>query len=366
MVIQLLLACAGAGRALQACPMLPARSQECHPGGGARPDRPRPEGGGGSRPVCPVLPQRGGRGRQQGRGLQGQAAGAEQRRGGVSLLGSAHARVPQPVPGASGAPGGGGGGGGAGGQCAPQTPRPAVARACVAAAAAASKHRCARLWHTCQPAAHVRARTQPQVVVLTDASLEEAKRVNEVCHAHSPAIAFIRVETRGVFASVFTDFGPSFTVFDVDGERGRGGVCARSGTTAGVGARARVAAVAPAAAAGGGQRHAHTQRTQAGCPQRCLAPRTRHVCVCLPAGRRGAAQRHRGVHLHGQPLAGHVRGRRAPRVPGARWLHARGRALHTRCVRAASCGRFSAREAARAPRARRDAAARHTHRTASW
>lgn len=33
----------------------------------------------------------------------------------------------------------------------------------------------------------------------------------------SPPISFIRAETRGVFASVFTDFGPSFTVFDTDG-----------------------------------------------------------------------------------------------------------------------------------------------------
>jgi hypothetical protein len=53
--------------------------------------------------------------------------------------------------------------------------------------------------------------------VLTSASLEESKRINEICHSHSPAIAFIRVETRGVFASTFCDFGPSFTVYDVNG-----------------------------------------------------------------------------------------------------------------------------------------------------
>ena len=56
-----------------------------------------------------------------------------------------------------------------------------------------------------------------QVVVLTNATLEESKRVDEICRAASPAIAFIRAETRGVFASVFNDFGPSFTVFDTDG-----------------------------------------------------------------------------------------------------------------------------------------------------
>jgi ubiquitin-activating enzyme E1 len=58
-----------------------------------------------------------------------------------------------------------------------------------------------------------------QVVVATDASLEECKRIDEICHSHQPPIAFIRVETRGVFASVFCDFGPSFTVYDVDGEQ---------------------------------------------------------------------------------------------------------------------------------------------------
>lgn len=60
------------------------------------------------------------------------------------------------------------------------------------------------------------------MVVLTDASLEESQRINEVCHSHQPPIPFIRVETRGVFASVFCDFGPSFTVYDVDGAQGGG------------------------------------------------------------------------------------------------------------------------------------------------
>jgi hypothetical protein len=57
-----------------------------------------------------------------------------------------------------------------------------------------------------------------QVVVLTDVGLEEAKRVDSICH--SVGIAFIHATTRGVFASVFTDFGPSFTVVDVDGASG--------------------------------------------------------------------------------------------------------------------------------------------------
>ncbi len=58
-----------------------------------------------------------------------------------------------------------------------------------------------------------------QVVVCTSASLEESKRIDEICRAQTPAIPFIRAETRGVFANVFCDFGPSFTVFDTDGEQ---------------------------------------------------------------------------------------------------------------------------------------------------
>ena len=54
--------------------------------------------------------------------------------------------------------------------------------------------------------------------MFTNASLEECKRIDEFCHAQQPPIAFIRAETRGVFASIFTDFGPDFTVIDVDGK----------------------------------------------------------------------------------------------------------------------------------------------------
>uniref|UniRef100_A0A7R9V7B7 E1 ubiquitin-activating enzyme n=1 Tax=Chlamydomonas euryale TaxID=1486919 RepID=A0A7R9V7B7_9CHLO len=63
-----------------------------------------------------------------------------------------------------------------------------------------------------------------QVVVVTGGSLAESKRIDEFCHKQSPAIAFIRAETRGVFASVFTDFGPDFTVFDVNGEEPHTGI----------------------------------------------------------------------------------------------------------------------------------------------
>jgi ubiquitin-activating enzyme E1 len=48
-------------------------------------------------------------------------------------------------------------------------------------------------------------------------SLEEAKRLDTACRQMSPPVAFIRADTRGAFASVFTDFGPTFTVLDIDG-----------------------------------------------------------------------------------------------------------------------------------------------------
>lgn len=67
---------------------------------------------------------------------------------------------------------------------------------------------------------------QFQVVVCTNASLAEAKELDELCHNHSPPIAFIRAETRGVFANVFCDFGPKFTVLDVNGEEPHSGIVA--------------------------------------------------------------------------------------------------------------------------------------------
>ncbi len=55
-----------------------------------------------------------------------------------------------------------------------------------------------------------------QVVVCTTASASEARRINEICH--TGGIAFIWGQTRGLFARIFTDFGPAFTVYDVNGE----------------------------------------------------------------------------------------------------------------------------------------------------
>lgn len=67
---------------------------------------------------------------------------------------------------------------------------------------------------------------QFQVVVAADCTLEEALGIDAYCHAHHPPIAFIKAETRGVFASVFCDFGNLFTVHDVDGEDPHSGIVA--------------------------------------------------------------------------------------------------------------------------------------------
>lgn len=64
------------------------------------------------------------------------------------------------------------------------------------------------------------------VVVLTDATMEEAKQIDAFCHQQVPAVSFIYAKTAGVFSSVFCDFGPSFTVQDVDGENPHTGIIA--------------------------------------------------------------------------------------------------------------------------------------------
>ncbi|KAL3530924.1 hypothetical protein ACH5RR_010246 [Cinchona calisaya] len=65
-----------------------------------------------------------------------------------------------------------------------------------------------------------------QAVVFTDTSLDNAIEFNDFCHSHQPPIAFIKTDVRGLFGSVFCDFGPEFTVFDVDGEEPHTGIIA--------------------------------------------------------------------------------------------------------------------------------------------
>jgi ubiquitin-activating enzyme E1 len=65
-----------------------------------------------------------------------------------------------------------------------------------------------------------------QAVVFTDLNLDKAIEFNDYCHNHKPPISFIKAEVRGLFGSVFCDFGPEFTVFDVDGEDAHTGIIA--------------------------------------------------------------------------------------------------------------------------------------------
>ncbi|KAL4342992.1 hypothetical protein AHAS_Ahas11G0033800 [Arachis hypogaea] len=65
-----------------------------------------------------------------------------------------------------------------------------------------------------------------QAVVFTEISLEKAIEFNDFCHTHQPPIAFIKTEVRGLFGNVFCDFGPAFTVVDVDGEEPHTGIVA--------------------------------------------------------------------------------------------------------------------------------------------
>ncbi|XP_048741886.2 ubiquitin-like modifier-activating enzyme 1 isoform X2 [Ostrea edulis] len=57
---------------------------------------------------------------------------------------------------------------------------------------------------------------QFQVVVLTNSNLEEQIQIGEICHKNN--IKFIVVDSRGLFAELFCDFGENFSVIDVDGE----------------------------------------------------------------------------------------------------------------------------------------------------
>ncbi|KAF8402591.1 hypothetical protein HHK36_010678 [Tetracentron sinense] len=65
-----------------------------------------------------------------------------------------------------------------------------------------------------------------QAVVFTDISLDKATEFDDYCHNHQPPISFIKAEVRGLFGSLFCDFGPEFTVFDVDGEEPHTGIIA--------------------------------------------------------------------------------------------------------------------------------------------
>ncbi|KAM3372313.1 hypothetical protein ACQJBY_019288 [Aegilops geniculata] len=65
-----------------------------------------------------------------------------------------------------------------------------------------------------------------QAVVFTDIGLDKAYEFDDYCHNHQPPISFIKSEVCGLFGSVFCDFGPKFTVLDVDGEDPHTGIIA--------------------------------------------------------------------------------------------------------------------------------------------
>uniref|UniRef100_A0A453AK65 E1 ubiquitin-activating enzyme n=1 Tax=Aegilops tauschii subsp. strangulata TaxID=200361 RepID=A0A453AK65_AEGTS len=65
-----------------------------------------------------------------------------------------------------------------------------------------------------------------QAVVFTDIGLDKAYEFDYYCHNHQPPISFIKSEVCGLFGSVFCDFGPKFTVLDVDGEDPHTGIIA--------------------------------------------------------------------------------------------------------------------------------------------
>eukprot|EP00095_Tigriopus_kingsejongensis_P007306 maker-scaffold431_size173393-snap-gene-0.22 protein:Tk07306 transcript:maker-scaffold431_size173393-snap-gene-0.22-mRNA-1 annotation:"ubiquitin-activating enzyme e1" len=58
---------------------------------------------------------------------------------------------------------------------------------------------------------------QFSVVVLTTSSLAEQLRISEI--TRPAGIALVVADTRGLYAQVFNDFGPAFTVYDTNGEQ---------------------------------------------------------------------------------------------------------------------------------------------------
>ena len=57
------------------------------------------------------------------------------------------------------------------------------------------------------------------VFVLTNSSLEEQLKVNDWCRAATPTINMIVANVRGLYAQIFTDFGPKFTLVDTNGKQ---------------------------------------------------------------------------------------------------------------------------------------------------
>lgn len=65
---------------------------------------------------------------------------------------------------------------------------------------------------------------QHSVVVLTNSSLDQQKRINAITHANG--IQLIIADVKGLYAQVFNDFGDQFTVVDVNGEQAKSAMVA--------------------------------------------------------------------------------------------------------------------------------------------
>eukprot|EP00286_Rhodomonas_abbreviata_P000509 CAMPEP_0181287918 /NCGR_PEP_ID=MMETSP1101-20121128/49_1 /TAXON_ID=46948 /ORGANISM="Rhodomonas abbreviata, Strain Caron Lab Isolate" /LENGTH=426 /DNA_ID=CAMNT_0023391993 /DNA_START=9 /DNA_END=1286 /DNA_ORIENTATION=- len=64
------------------------------------------------------------------------------------------------------------------------------------------------------------------IAVLVDTPIAQCVRFNGWCRQQSPPTKFIRVDVRGAFGQVFTDFGPNFVVSDTTGESPHSGIIA--------------------------------------------------------------------------------------------------------------------------------------------
>mmetsp|Transcript_42763 Transcript_42763/g.89422 ORF Transcript_42763/g.89422 Transcript_42763/m.89422 type:complete len:1071 (-) Transcript_42763:248-3460(-) len=64
------------------------------------------------------------------------------------------------------------------------------------------------------------------LVVFVETPLKKCIAYNAFCRAQTPPIKFIRVDVKGVVGQIFNDFGPGFTVLDVNGENPHAGVVA--------------------------------------------------------------------------------------------------------------------------------------------
>lgn len=56
-----------------------------------------------------------------------------------------------------------------------------------------------------------------QVVVVTDATITQQLQINDF--THGSGVHFIAADVRGLFGSVFNDFGPQFPIIDTNGEQ---------------------------------------------------------------------------------------------------------------------------------------------------